>query len=281
MTTCHDSDAFRTLLVPASRESHLPSPLVRRTLEGLRRSAVVVCDSEASRAEIVEQRIVRPDRTLVVPLGVDPMFDTTPDAESDRAAEALTGPPGTCDLLHVGSTIPRKGIDTLLQVLARVSTVRRDAMLWRVGGAFTRSQAALVEQLELGHRIRVLPFVTPNVLAALYRRASLVLLPSHREGFGLPVAEALGCGTPVIASDIPVLRELGGSTVEYCAPGDSAAWSARILKLLQERDINPHAWAERCAAGRTRAARYTWPAYAMAMERVYQDVCDHAREARV
>ena len=64
--------------------------------------------------------------------------------------------------------------------------------------------------LGLGHNIRVLPFVDRPVLAALYRRASLVLLPSEREGFGLPLVEAMACGISVVASDLPVLREVGG-----------------------------------------------------------------------
>ena len=58
--------------------------------------------------------------------------------------------------------------------------------------------------------VRVLPFVSPEVLAAVYRRAAMTLLPSESEGFGLPVLESLACGTPVVLSDIPVLREIGG-----------------------------------------------------------------------
>jgi glycosyltransferase involved in cell wall biosynthesis len=272
VTTCHDTDAFRTLLHPEQRDSRLPAVLVRRVLRGLRRSAVVVCDSEAARVDIVESRLVPVERTVVVPLGVHPSCSAAPDPVSDQAAESLTGPAGSCDLLHVGSTAPRKRIDTLVEILARVARVRADATLWRVGGPFTAAQAARVEELGIAHRIRVLPFVNREILAAVYRRASLVLLPSDREGFGLPIAEALACGTPVIASDVPVLREVGGTAVEYCAAGDPAAWCDRVLRLLDERGTNASAWAARRAAGRARASLYSWSAYASSMEQLYLNV---------
>ena len=74
---------------------------------------------------------------------------------------------------------------------------------------------------------RASPFLRPadRTLAAVYRRAALVLQPSEAEGFGLPVAEALACGTPVLASDLAVLREVGGEAAVYRAVGDVPAWS--------------------------------------------------------
>ena len=72
-----------------------------------------------------------------------------------------------------------------------------------------------------------MPLLDRDELADLYRRAALVLLPSDREGFGLPVVEAMACGTPVVASDIPALREIGGDAAAYCAPGDVHRGSTR------------------------------------------------------
>ena len=80
-------------------------------------------------------------------------------------------------------------------------------------------------------RIVQLPFLERPQLAALYRRASVVVLPSDREGFGLPVVEAMACGTPVIASDIPALREVGGTAAIYVPPGDVDRWVEALAQL--------------------------------------------------
>ena len=278
VTTCHDTDAFRTLLHPGNRESNLPSVLVRRVLNGLQRSAIVACDSEAVRTEVVQRHLVPLERTRVVPLGVHPSCSPEPDPEADTAAQQLTGPARGCDLLHVGSTIARKRIDVVLETLARVAARRPDATLWRVGGAFTPEQQAMVRELGLEHRICVLPFVDRRVLAALYRRAAIVLLPSEREGFGLPVAEALACGTPAIASDIAVLREVGDPAVEYCPVGNADAWGDRVLQLFNERDSNPPAWGARRTAALLRSRQFSWKTYAESMETLYVELMQGAAE---
>ena len=93
-----------------------------------------------------------------------------------------------------------------------------------------------------------LPFFSPResadraTLAAVYRRAALALQPSEAEGFGLPVAEAMACGTPVLASDLPVLREVGGEAAVYRPVADVPAWSEAALNLLAERQAQHATW---------------------------------------
>jgi glycosyltransferase involved in cell wall biosynthesis len=277
VVTCHDIDAFRALLPGVQRESTLPRMLVKRVLTGLQRAAVIVCDSEATRLELLSNDLVPADRVSVVPIAVHPACTAAPDHESDTTAAALTGKLGAADLLHVGSTIARKGIDTLLEVLARVAEARPDVKLWRVGGPFTEAQAALACRLGVTGRIVVLPFVTRPVLAALYRRAAMVLLPSQREGFGLPVIEAMACGTPILCSDLPVLREVGGDAAEYCSPGDPKEWSARIITLLSEREGAPAQWHARQGACVAHASQFSWDRYASEMHAVYGSVAQSAR----
>ena len=269
VVTCHDTDAFRTLFVPHQRESSLPRMFVKRVLRGLQRAAVVACDSESTRADLERHGLVRPDRMTVVPIGVHPSCTPIPDSSADATAASLAGELTGPELLHVGSTIPRKRVDTLLDLLSRVAAARPDVRLLRVGGPFTAEQDERIEALGLRRHIRVLPFIERPVLAALYRRAALVVLPSEREGFGLPVVEALACGTPIVASDLPVLREVGGDAAEYCSIGDAAQWSVRILALLHEREQDSVRWTQRRDDGIARAVEFSWDRCATRMREIY------------
>ena len=114
--------------------------------------------------------------------------------------------------------------------------------------------------------------IDDETLAALYRRAALVLLPSAREGFGLPVIEALACGTPVVSSNLPVLREVGGRAAEYCPVGDVPAWTRTILALLDERATAPERWNARRAQGTFWAGRYSWSRFADRMVSLYLEM---------
>jgi glycosyltransferase involved in cell wall biosynthesis len=114
-----------------------------------------------------------------------------------------------------------------------------------------------------------LPFLERPQLAALYRRASVVVLPSDREGFGLPVVEAMACGTPVIASDIPALREVGGTAATYVPSGDVHRW-AEALAGLRREDADPETRGRRRAACLSAAAKFDWRRYAGQMAALYR-----------
>jgi glycosyltransferase involved in cell wall biosynthesis len=143
-----------------------------------------------------------------------------------------------------------------------VRAQRPQARLVRAGGALTAEQRALAERLGVADGIVTLPFVGREVLAAVYRRAALVLQTSDAEGFGLPVAEAMACGTPVVASDLAVLREAGGGVATYVPVGDADAFGRAALALLAEREREAGAWEARRQRGAAWAARFSWRAYA-------------------
>ena len=189
-----------------------------------------------------------------------------------RRGGAARAVDGALDILHVGSTIPRKRIDVLLDTFAAVRRRHPDARLLRVGGPLTTEQAQQAERLGVADAIVALPFLDRRTLAAVYRRAALVLQPSEREGFGLPVIEALACGTPVVASDIPPLREAGGLAATYCRTADLDAWTAAVHALVDERADDPVAWAQRRTSALAHARRFTLAAHARAMTAVYAGV---------
>ena len=274
LVMCHDLDAFQGVLPGSSGGSLVGRALGRRLLEGLMAARKIVCGSLATRSELVSCGLVSAARITVVPNGVHPTCSPWPDPGAEREAAALLGPVDVTrpELLHVGSTIPRKRIDALLEVFALLRERHQNLRLIRVGDTFTHSQARLVSRLGLHDHVAVLPFVDRRVLAAIYRRAAVLLQPSDREGFGLPVAEAMACGTPVVASDIAALREVGGDAVSYCPVGDLDRWMSAVSQLLEERATDPNRWRARRAEGTAQAKRFNWQEHARRMTDVYRDV---------
>ena len=265
VVTCHDLDTFRCLLTPHCRQrSFAFRAMARRILDGLQRAARVICVSNWTRDQILRYKLIPAERLEVIPEGVGPVFCAHPNRKADFQVDQLLRRPDPSQsyLLHVGSTMARKRIDIVLRSFADVHRELPRTRLLRVGGPFSGAQMDLVRSLNIENAITVLPFVAADVLAAVYRRSTILLLPSEAEGFGLPVIEALACGTPVLASNLAVLHEVGGSAVEYCPVADVDAWTRVIVSLLNERELRPNQWTYRRERGISHAAEFTWAANA-------------------
>jgi len=269
VVTCHDIDAFLPLVAPELSRTKLPLALTRRVLSGMQRAAHVVCDSHATLDEALHYGLLSASQMSVLPLGTRPGFGPDPSLAAETALDTLIGARRSdrIELLHVGSCIARKRVDLLLQVFAAIRTIEPAAHLLKAGGAFSAEHERLIASLGLEEHITRVPFLEPSQLAALYRRADVLLLPSEREGFGLPLVEALACGTPVLASDLPVFREVGGSSVTYCASADVSSW---VDAFRQLRGATVPERAQRRRAGLDRAAQFSWERYAAAMLQFYR-----------
>jgi glycosyltransferase involved in cell wall biosynthesis len=276
IVTCNDTDAFESAREGNTSRLDPQRLLAAHVLDGISRASHVACISESTRQDLIATGRVDPARTSVVYLGAHPTCTPAPDAEADADIEALLvaaapGPaPGarSFEVLHVSSTIPRKRIDVLFDMFSRFRRIHPDARLIRVGGALTREQHRLAERLDIGDALVQLPFQERPQLAALYRRASVVVLPSDREGFGLPIVEGMACGTPVIASDIPALREVGGNAALYAPSGDVARW-VEVLEQLKIEQADSVARERRRAACLSTAAKFDWRRYAAQMAALY------------
>ncbi len=273
IVTCHDTDAFLPVVDPALTSSRLPRLLVRRLLTGLQRAAFVVCPSGATRDELVGYGLVEASRVSVVPNGVDPAFGAVPDAESLAAIQRIAGDPGPLDILHVGTTIARKRIDVLLRVVAAVRAREPRARLLKVGGALTPDQQGLATRLGLDDAIVRFPFLSTRELAALYHRASVVVLTSNREGFGLPLAEALAAGTPVVATDIPVFREVGGDAARFSPLDDIDGWAEAVVGAADATGDGAR------QQRRTQVAAFSWRQNAASMTALYRRLAEQTQGA--
>jgi glycosyltransferase involved in cell wall biosynthesis len=264
---CHDLDTFRCLINPAAE----PRPrwfraLSGRILNGMRKAAVVFHTTAAVGAQIRQAGLIDPDRLVLAPYGVAPEFLTGAPTE---AADLpwLSQVNGRPWVLHVGSCIPRKRIDVLLDVVAAVRETMPDLRLVQIGGRWTAGHRERIARADLDGAIIQEPGLNRAALSDVYRRASVVLLPSDAEGFGLPVIEALACGAAVVASDIPMLREAGGRAAIYAPVGDVAAWASAVANLLTDPASAPPR-VERLAW----ASRFTWTAHAEIIARAYHEL---------
>ena len=267
IVTCNDTDAFEAAREGAASRFDPSRLLAEHVLDGISRASHVACISESTRRSLISTGRVDPARTSVVYLGAHPACTPVPDAAADADIARQLGA-RSFEILHVSSTIPRKRIDVLLEAFSAFRRMRPDARLVRVGGPLTRDQRRLAERLNIVDGLVQLPFLERPQLAALYRRAAVVVLPSDREGFGLPVVEAMACGTPVIVSDIPALREVGGTAARYCPPGDVRRWVEALAEFQQEY-ADSNARQRRRAACLAAAARFSWTEYAAQMAELY------------
>ena len=126
--------------------------------------------------------------------------------------------------------------------------------------------APLVAALDLDYYVELLGWVAEDDLADLYRGASVYVFPSLFEGFGLPVLEAMARGCPVIASDIPALREVGGDAAVYVDALDPTAIASAVCRVIGDQDVR----AEFASAGRARAVSFTWARAAAATAGVFR-----------
>jgi glycosyltransferase involved in cell wall biosynthesis len=263
VVTCHDLDTFRCLLGPdRERRSPLFRAMTKRILSGFQKAARILCVSQATLDELMHYRLVPSERLQLIHNGIDPAF--RPSIKTTHKDHL--------ELLHVGRPVGRKRLDIVLHTFAAVLKRFPAARLSRVGGAMTGEQKSLADQLGIANYIDEQPFLSVEELAALYARAALVLSPSDAEGFCLPLAEAMACGTVPVVSDIPVLREIGSDVAVYCRPGDFDHWSTVVTSLLEERTHNNAAWIRRREAAIRRGASFRWQSNAEQTVRIYQEL---------
>jgi glycosyltransferase involved in cell wall biosynthesis len=257
---CHDTDAFRAL-APGAASSEPRRLMARSVLAGLRRAALVFYSTEVVRDQLLSSGLLfSPERLVHAPYGTATEFSPLRGDADAAVRERLGGP----FVLHVGSCIPRKNTGFLLHLLGRLRQELPGLRLLQVGGTWPDEQRALLSELGLSAAVLQVRGVPRAELAAMYRQAELVVLPSHAEGFGLPLIEALACGAKVLCSDLPVFREVAADAASYAPLGDLEAW-ARACRALRALPAD----AVRAESAR-RAARYSWPEHARRIITAYR-----------
>ncbi|MBX5466988.1 MAG: glycosyltransferase family 4 protein [Firmicutes bacterium] len=237
----------------------------RQVAKNLDHATALVAISEATRADLDTVFPHLGERSTVIPNGVHPRFFQPP--ESRLVAEvvrrlALARRPR---ILYAGGYDPRKNVRTLLQALAAVFA-HRDGELVLVGALGLGEVARWVAEAGLGGRVVSTPGLSREELVALYHAADLFVYPSRYEGFGLPPAQALAAGVPVVASRIPAVEEVVGDAGVLVEADDPGAWAEAVVGVLDSRGL-----AERLVSrGRQRAAEFDWLRVAARYQALYR-----------
>jgi glycosyltransferase involved in cell wall biosynthesis len=225
------------------------------TVRQARAADAVITPSAAVAAEIREHLGIAAERLHVTPLGVDASWGTA--TPPDPAQRARLGLPADY-LLAVGTREPRKNLEALLAA-HRVAGPGRALPLVLVG------PAGWGPEISDAPGVHLLPYLPSEELRSLVAGATSLVFPSRYEGFGLPALEAMAAGTPVLANDIPVLREVLGDCGRFVDAEDREAF-AEALVAAGARTDPPEARAAR----RERAASFTWARCAEATVAAYR-----------
>lgn len=264
---CHDVDAFRCIFAPEeARESKLYRHFARRILSGMQKAAVVFYTTNAVRDVLVQHRLVDPARLVQAPLGVAEEYTPLPAPGVVASAMGRVEGGGRY-LFHIGTCWPRKRMDVLLKTAGALCREFADLKLVKVGGEFTPEQKALISEQNLEGKLIHRTHLSRVDVAALYRGAAATLMTSDAEGFGIPIIEALACNSIMVASDLPVLREVGGDAVMYAPVGDVPAWVETVRRVLTSPASAPSA--EKRAA---RSAQFSWQRHADIIWQTYSNL---------
>jgi len=221
---------------------------------GIRKSArsasFVITPTEAVRNQVIDRLAVNPRNIVAIPEGVEPL------PEGRLHDPGLAASPY---VLFVGVHKPHKNLAGLLEAMA-LAFPEGNVRLVLAGSpsAFTAELRRRAGSLGMEKRVVFTGPLDDSELGALYRGASALALVSFEEGFGLPLAEAMSMRVPVVASDLPVLREVCGDAALYADPRSPSSIAAALTEALARRN----GAATRLDLGVRRAAALSWPALA-------------------
>lgn len=218
LVTVHDLSYVR---VPECFPAPLLNYLNRAVPPSLARADVILADAVSTQNDLVDVYRVPREKIRVVYSGVEPRFCPDVSVESRARVDALTR--GRPYILSVGTLQPRKNYTRLIQAFAHLlnlNSLISNLYLVIAGGRGWMDEEIFetVSCLNLQDRVLFLDFVADADLPALYAQALLFVYPSLYEGFGLPVAEAMACGTPVVCSNTSSLPEVAGDAALYFDP---------------------------------------------------------------
>lgn len=238
--------------------------LQAQTRRSVQSADLTIAISEDGKRDIQTVFNISPDKIAVITPGVSDIYKPLPQADiaQFKQEKGITRP----FILHVGTLQPRKNIPILLRAFAELNDPKLDLVLVGGKGWLFDEIFALVEQLNLRDRVRFTGFVPDLALPLWYNSAELFVFPSIYEGFGIPAADAMACGTPVIAANTSSLPEVVGDAGLLFEPQAVSALTERIASVLYD----PALAATMGLRGITQAGKFSWTHSGRKMAALYR-----------
>ena len=214
------------------------------------RARKVMTISEFSRQELLRVYGLLPEKVVVIHAGTEQQYWRRKSNLARQARLQIDFP----FFLFVGSLLPRRQVEAVLQALAQLPA---QYQLVVVGETDTERLTKLItaaQRWNVAERLVCLGHVSDDALEQLYTDTVALVSPSTYEGFGLPVLEALQRGVPVIAWDIPVVREVAGDAAMLLPVGDIKGLTAKMERIASDSDARETF----CQAGKERAQQFSW-----------------------
>lgn len=268
LLTVHDLSFIRH---PQGAVASLRRWLNQVVPRSLTRADHILADSESTKLDLIELFSLNPADITVVGAGVEERFrPITDSAALDAVRQRYKLPPASRFILGLGTLEPRKNFTGLIAAFSQ-SPVRETHHLVIAGGKgwLYDDIFAAAHNSPAADRIHLIGFVADADLPALYSLADIFAYPSHYEGFGIPVIEAMACGTPVVCANNSCLPEVAGDSALQVTATDTSALAEALARLaadpaLRERAIH---------AGFRQAQKFTWPVAAARLLAVYRALC--------
>ncbi len=219
-TVVHD---LTYIYFPEVVEKNNLAHLKRVVPRSVKNADFIITVSESVKAELIKELGLSPDKCIVTPIPpASIFFDEESNEQLDTVKAKYKISPNKKYIYFIGTFEPRKNLKTLIEAYSLLPQEIKDTYsLILAGGKGWKTEAtqkALDAAIAAGEDIKHLGFIDQVDSPALFQGASLFAMPSLYEGFGMPILEAMASGTPVVASNIPVLREVGGHYTAYADP---------------------------------------------------------------
>lgn len=252
-------------VLSGARRSYLQL-FTRSTCE---RAARVIAISESTANDLVELMGIPREKIDVAVPGISNDFCPLPPDEVEAFRQRNNLPERF--LFFLGTLEPRKNLPMLLRAYAQLPKSDREAVHLILGGGkgwMYDEIFATIERHELADTVHVPGFVDAEALVWWYNAAEALVYPTLFEGFGIPIVEAMACGTPVIASNTSSLPEAAGEAGVLLPPDDESAWTQALSRIIHDAEWR----AERNRLGQTWAAHFSWERTAQQTLVSYQQV---------